>query len=362
MKSNRYNSIMPRVALENLKLIEFDDLVYLIGKSLEEIFSFLANTPYREEIVNTCGPKVEPGLLEEALLQNYARIFNKLMESSSDYIKRFLLSTLDKFNALNLKTLFRMVHAKINPEDILPHIVPLGLYNRQKCEDILTKFNSVSEIINSIEDKDFGYTLKVILTTKNILHDLTPLEAALDREAFTRMLKVIKNLNRKDKKIAKNIIGIEIDAWNVIIILKYKSMINNYENIEEKLMPTSLINKETLLSVINDTNLKSALQHLVTAVETQHEVYLNCFTKLVEESNSPMSRLEFILERAPLEMSFFEMKKNFRYYNIGFILSFLYLKWAEIKNLISIVNATARKVGEEQIRDSLILPYSLISQ
>lgn len=352
---------MPRVAIENLKLIDFNDLVCLIGNSLEEIFSFLANTSYKEEIVNTCGPKVEPDLLEEAFLQNYARIFNKLLESSSDYIKKFLLSTLDKFNALNLKTLFRMVHAKINPEDILTHIVPLGVYNKQKCEKILNKYNSVSEIINSIEDKDFGYTLKAVLKTKNILHDLSPLEAALDREAFTRMLKARKNLNLKDRKIAKNIIGIEIDAWNIKIILKYKSMIDDYENIEEKLMPTALINKETLLSVINDTNLKSALQHLVAAAEKEHEVYLNCFKKLVEESNSPMSRLEFILERAPLEMSFFELKKNFRYYNIGFILSFLYLKWAEIKNLISIVNATARKVGEEQIRNSLILPYSLIS-
>jgi vacuolar-type H+-ATPase subunit C/Vma6 len=254
-----------------------------------------------------------------------------------------------------------MVHAKINPEDILIHIVPLGLYNREKCEEILAKHDSVSEIINSIEDKDFGSTLKMILKTKNILHDLSPLEATLDKEAFTRMLKAIKKLNRKDRKIAKNIIGIEIDVWNVKIILKYKSMVDNYENIEEKLIPTALINEETLLSVINDTNLKSALQHLVEAAETQHEVYFSCFTKLVEESDSPMSRLEFFLERAPLEMSFFELKKNFRYYNIGFILSFLYLKWAEIKNLISIVNGTARKVEEEQIRDSLILPYSLIT-
>ena len=141
MKPTQYNTLMPRVAIENLKLIDLDELIRLIGKNLEGIFSFLINTAYGEEVVSTCGNIIEPGLLEDALFQNYAKTFNKLLKDSSEYIKNLLVSVLHKFDALNLKTMLRMVQAGMDVEDILQHILPLGTYDRKKCQAILSKVN-----------------------------------------------------------------------------------------------------------------------------------------------------------------------------------------------------------------------------
>ncbi len=347
---------MPRVALENLKLIDLGELVCLIGKDLEDIFSFLLNTAYGEEIASTCGDKVEPSLLEEALFQNYAKTFNKLLKYSSKYIENLLMSVLHKFDALNLKTMLRMVQAGMNVNDILQHIIPLGMYDRKKCQEILTDINSISDIIGSLQDQDFGFILAETFKVQEIIGDLSPLEAALDKEVFKGILKEIKNLDGRDKKIATNILGIEIDALNIKIILKYKMLNTDYEDIKKNLMPRALIDEKTLESAFKEPDIKSTLQRLLKSVETMHQVYQTIFTKLVRESDSPISRLEFILEKAPLEMSFFELKKNMRYYNIGYILAFLNVKWAEIKNLISIINAMARNVDADQTRDSLILP------
>ena len=121
-------------------------------------------------------------------------------------------------------------------------------------------------------------------------------------------------------------------------------------------MPAALIDEKILESAIKEPDIKSTLQRFLRSVETKHQVYQTIFTKLVKESDSPISRLEFILEKAPLEMSFFELKKNLRYYNIGYILAFLNMKWAEIKNLRCIINAIARNAGKDQILDLLILP------
>jgi vacuolar-type H+-ATPase subunit C/Vma6 len=347
---------MPRVALENLKLIDLNELVCLIGKDLEEIFNFLVYTAYGEEVVSTCGDSVEPGLLEDALFQNYAKTFNKLIDSSSKYIKNLLLSILHKFDVLNLKTMLRMVQAGVNNEDILQHIIPLGMYDRKKCQTMLSDVNSVYDIVSSLSDQDFGFILKNKLKTKQNPGDLSKLEAALDKELFKRILKEIENLDRRDKKIATNILGIEIDALNIKIILKYKGLLINQENIEENLMPGALISKKILISAIKEPSIKSTLQLILKSVKVKHQVYQNVFKKLVKKSDSPISRLEFILEKAPLEMSFFELKKNMRYYNIGYILAFLNMKWAEIKNLRSIINAMARNVSADQTHDLLILP------
>ena len=356
MKPTQYSTIMPRVALENLKLIDLDGLVSLIGKDLEGIFSFLVNTAYGEEIVSTCGDIVEPGLLEEALFQNYAKTFNKLLKYSSEYIENLLVSVLHKFDALNLKTMLRMVQAGLNAEDILQHIIPLGTYDRKKCQTILSDANSINEIVGSLQDQDFGCILKETLKTQKIIGDLSPLEAALDKEVFKGILKEIKNLDGRDKKIATNILGIEIDALNVKIILKYKVLMTDHENIRENLMPAVLIDEKILESAIKEPDIKSTLQCFLRSIETKHQVYLNIFTKLVKESGSPISRLVFILEKASLEMSFFELKENQRYYNIGYILAFLNMKWTEIKNLICIINAMERNVGKDQTLDLLILP------
>jgi len=356
MKTDQYNTLMPRVALEYLKLIDSDELICLIGENLESIFNFLINTAYGEEIISTCGDIVEPGLLEEALFQNYAKTFNKLLKESSGNIKNLLVSVLRKFDALNLKTMLRMVQAGMSGEQILKYIIPLGIYDRKKCQAILSDVNSISDIIDSLQEQDFGFILKETLRGQKIINALSPMEAALDKEVFTGILKEIKNLDRRDKKIATNILGIEIDALNVKIILKYKSLMTDHENIKENLMPVALIDEKTLESAIKEPDIKSTLQHFLLSVGTKHQVYQTIFTKLVEESDSPTSRLEFILEKAPLEMSFFELKKNMRYYNIGYILAFLSMKWAEIKNLRCIINGMARKFGTDQIRDLLILP------
>ena len=359
MKPTQYSSIMPRVALENLKLIDLKELVSLIGKNPEEIFSFLVNTTYREEIVNTCGDIVEPSLLEEALLQNYAKTFNKLLKYSSNYIENLLVSVLHKFDALNLKTMLRMVQAGINFEDILPHIIPLGTYDRKKCQVILSDVNSISDVVGSLRDQDFGFILKETLKDQKIIGDLSPLEAALDKDVFRGILKEIKNLDGRDKKIATNILGIEIDALNVKIILKYKTLMTDHEDIKKNLMPAALFDEKILESAIKKPDIKSTLQCFLRSVEKKHQVYLNVFTKLVKESDSPISRLEFILEKALLDMSFFELKKNLRYYNFGYILAFLNMKWVEIKNLRCIINAMARNVGADKILDLLILPENL---
>ena len=356
MKTAQYNTLMPRIALENLKLIDLDELVCLIGKNLEFIFNFLINTAYGEEIVSTCGDIVEPGLLEEALFQNYAKTFNKLLKESSGNIKNLLVSVLRKFDALNLKTMLRMIQTGMSGEEILKYIIPLGMYDRKKCQTILSDVNSINDIVDSLQDEDFGFILKETLRAQKIISDLSPIEAVLDKEVFTRILKEIKNLNGRDKKIATNILGIEIDALNVKIILKYKSLTTDHENIKDNLIPVALIDEKILESAIKEPDIKSTLQHFLRSVQTKHQVYQTIFTKLVEEFDSPTSRLEFILEKAPLEMSFFELKKNMRYYNIGYLLAFLNMKWAEIKNLRCIINGIARNVGADQTRDLLILP------
>ena len=60
MKPLKYNEIMPRVAVEKLKLIEEEDIIDLVGRDLEAIRCALIETSYRDEILEVSPQETTP--------------------------------------------------------------------------------------------------------------------------------------------------------------------------------------------------------------------------------------------------------------------------------------------------------------
>src|SRR3990170_7871479 len=359
MKPLQYNAIMPRVAIENLKLFGPDDLVSLIGKDLEAIRCALMDSPYQEELLAISKEKIDFEVLEEVLLQNYVEICKKLVKFSSGDIRKLLLAVLKKFEVSNIKTMLRAVKAQINVDEAMKNIIQLGKLDKERCRAILTGSKIVDDVINSLTDLEYGLIMKGVLNEHQKIRDLAPLEVALDRAVYEGMLQTAEKLKGIDKKITKNVLGIEIDAINVKTILKCKALMVSRERIRDYLMPTALIDEETLEEAITATNVKSTIECLLRAVETKNQVYGKIFTQILKECGAPLSRLEAILDRASLEMSLAMLKKYMRYYNIGFVLAFLNVKWVEVRNLKCIINGSERKMSASQVRKCLTLPGEL---
>lgn len=359
MKPLKYKEIMPRVAIENLKLIEVEDLISLIGKDLESIRCALAASPYGEHVSALSLDEINSISLEAVLLENYAETYNKLVKFSSGSIRNLLLAVLKKFEVSNVKTILRAVKAKIDVEEAMRHIVPLGVLDRNRCRAILTKSKNIDDVVNSLADLEYGLVMKGVLTEHERTEDLMQLEVVLDKAVYREILESAEKLRGIDKKIARDIIGIELDAINVRIILKCKALGVSQELIKYYLMPTALFDEETLEEATIATSTKEMIGRLLIIAETGNAVYKEIFTQMLMESNAQLSRLEAILDKAPLKMSLRMLKEHTRYYNIGFVLAFLNLKWKEIKNLRCIIKGAERKSPPSQVRKLLTLPSEL---
>ena len=355
-KPLKYNELMPRVAIENLKLIEIDDLLSLIGKDLEAIRRALLDAPYGEQISAISSEKIDSALLETAILRNYAETSQKLVKFSSGNIRRLLLAFSKKLAISNVKVMLRAIKAKIFVDEALKHIVPVGTLDGNRCRAILEAAKSVEEVIAALTDFEYGKILKQTVEERRDIEDLTLLEVALDKAVYREILENIEKLSGADKKIVKDVLGIELDAVNVKIILKGKKLAVSPEIIKDYLMPTAFFNKEILEEAMKAADVKSMMGRLLMIVDFAHPVYKNVFTQMLKESNAPLSRLEAILDKAPLEMSLSVLKEHSRYYNLGFIMAFLNLKWAELKNLRCIVKGSERKSPPSQVRKLLTIP------
>lgn len=359
MKPLEYKEIMPRVALENLKLIEVEDLIGLIGKDLESIRCVLAGSPYGEHISALSVDRIDSVSLEAALLQNYAETLKKLVKFSSGSIRKLLLAFLKRFEVSNVKTLLRAVKGKITVDETMRHIVPVGVLDTNRCRAILAESKSIADVINSLADLEYGLIIKNVLNKHKKIEDLLQLETALDKAIYEEILESAERLKGVDKKIARDVLGIELDTLNVRIILKCKALGVSQELIKDYLMPTVLFNEKTLEEAIKATTAKAAISCLLIVAETGNVVYKNIFTQLLRECDAPLSRLEAILDKAPLKMSLYMLKEYTRYYNIGFVLAFLNLKWVEIKNLRCIIKGAERRSPPSQVRKLLTLPSEL---
>ena len=347
---------MPRVAIENLKLIEFGDLFNLIGKDLETIRCALADSTYSEQISPTSQDTLDYAYLEAALTQNYVETVQKLVKFSSGNIKKLLLAFLKKLEVSNIKTMLRAAKAQIDVNETMKHIVPIGAMNRSKYRAIFEASESYEDVIKVLAGSKYGKLLKRVTDEHGDTEKLRLLEVALDTAVYREILDTIEKLTGVDKKIAQEVIGIELDAINVKIILKSKELAVNPEIMKTYLMPTAVFDEEILVGIMKAADVKSMLERLSLNVEFAHPVYKRIFTQMLKESNVSLSQSEAILDKAPLEMSLAMLKEHSRYYNLGFILAFLYLKWAEVKNLRCIVKGSERKSPPSQVRKLLMIP------
>jgi vacuolar-type H+-ATPase subunit C/Vma6 len=347
---------MPRVAIENLKLIEIDDLINLIGKDLEAIRCALANSPYSKQISVVSPDVLDYSFLESALMRNYAETIQKLIKFSSGNIKKLIVALSKKFEVANMKTMLRAVKAQIDVNEALKNIVPLGALDVDRCRAILETVESVEDVIAALSDFEYGKVLTHVVEEHGGITDLTLLEVALDQAVYREILENNEKLMGVDAKIAKAVLEIELDAVNVKTILKGKELAVNAEVIKEYLMPTGFFTEAMLVEVMEAGDVKSMMERLSLIVESAHLVYKKIFAKLLKESDVPLSRLEAILDKAPLEMSLHQLREHSRYYNIGFLLAFLNLKWAEVKNLRCIVKGSERKIAPSQVQKLLTIP------
>jgi V/A-type H+-transporting ATPase subunit C len=345
---------MPRVAIENLKLIEIDDLINLIGKDFEAIRSTLADSPYAEQILATSQDTLNYSFLETALLENYAETMQKIIKFSSGNIKKLLLALLRKVEVSNLKTMLRAAKGHIDVDEAMKHMVPVGILDLNRCRAILEAAASIEDVIAALSNFEYGKVLNHAIEERG--ENLKLLEVALDKAVYREILETVKKLTGVDQKIAYEMIGIELDAINVKIILKGKKLSVSPEIVKEYLMPTAFLNETILEKAVAATDVKSMIERLSMTVEWLHPVYKKVFTQMLKESNAQLSWLETILDKAPIEMSLSVLKEHSRYYNIAFILAFLNLRWAEVKNLRCIVKGSERKSPHSQVRKLLIIP------
>jgi vacuolar-type H+-ATPase subunit C/Vma6 len=361
MKPLKYKELMPRVAIEKIKLISTDDLLDLVGKSPDAIRCALLETSYRNNILGIPSDEFDSISMEEALLENYAQTLNKLVKYSGEDVKNVLLAVVEKLLISNVKTLLRVVKTEMDINEAIKHIIPIGSMNKDQYRNILASSSSFESVVELLATSDLDPDIReVIVQNKVSEKSLLRLELALDRAAYRKIFGSIEKLEGLDNLITKNVLGIEADAINLKLIFRCKMQDLPKDQVKKYFMPSFVFNEEVLENALELPDIKSVAEYMLEVSErTNNPFYRDMFARISKQCKSSLSQLENILEVTSLKTSLNIMKKYLKYYNIGYVLAFLNLKWFEIRNLRCLIIGSERGIAADLIKSFLALENNL---
>ena len=215
----------------------------------------------------------------------------------------------------------------------------------------LREEDSVESVMKQLKDP-YRSILEEVFSEYKKSKRILILERALDDEIYGAIWNRMKMLGEEDRKIVRSIVGTEIDIANLMTLLRCKS-----EGIDEKEMRSFFFPYNFALDLdapsakasVSANDVRSAIQMLPPSV------YKDALTDALPEYAEENSLISF--ENALKKLFLSTIKHTSRGYpfNIGAIISFLYLKEIEIGNLCSITVCKENAIPPEEITRSIIV-------
>lgn len=261
---------------------------------------------------------------------------------SREPIQSFIKGLLERYDAEKLKNVLRCWYHKGNVQ--FHPIQEKIIYNMPV--DAILKAPDLATISALLLQTPFSKSVLSALPVYQTHQTLFPVELAIDRDVFRRLMDVSQQLNRKDNQIVRRLLGIEIDIKNLGWIGRFKTYYQlpsaeiithllpqgyrlSIDHIRKVLAGGSLM--EVLMEVLKDSRLelKADMDDVVALDTMEHFLY------------------EILLEEAKHAFSQFP-------FSVGAILGYFYLMRIETRNIRTLFQAKGYGLTAEQT-DALLV-------
>jgi len=336
-----------------VSLLDQEGYRTLLGYSdLVGIYGFLKDTPYVGELEEVHFESFNAFSLERVFLKNLFKTFNKVVVKSPSEVALIILSYLKKFDVENVKMVLRALRAAVDSSEAMNYIfpVPSGI-QPEIYGDLLIVAENVEGFVRLMERTEYGPILAESLEEYFEKKSLMPLENALDVHVYKSLWAHIDKLGRRDKEIAGKLFGFETDVNNIRIILRCKALGLKAEEAMGHIFPAFYaLNREDIEKALEASDVSGAMAPLMV------QPYRDMLTKVSMdyERTGSISAVDIEGNRLIAGMNRQLLRIYPSPFHIGVVLSYLNLKWFEVKNLVALVYGKEDRLSSDVIEKSLI--------
>ncbi len=339
LKEMKYGALSGKSRAMFGKLLNQNDYNALIQKkSISEVVSYLKhNTHYSTILAEIEENNLHRVSLENALKKDIISDYSKFLKFSDGQLREFINIHYRKAEIESLKLILRAFEAGnvefTTLEESLIFITRHDNLNIPK----LSLSKNLEEFLSRLDGTGYYELLRPFISD-NAETRLFNMEMTLDLYYMRSIKKAYeKLLDKADSSIVKELLGIEVDIFNIFWIYRGK----NFYDISNEVIKsysahiTNKLNKRTIDSLINATDFE---EYLALLKKTPYGFLFEGQDQLLFEHNYS----EYIYK---LHRIYFRRQP----FSVACIISYLRLKELELSNIISIIEGIRYGLSESKI-------------
>jgi V/A-type H+-transporting ATPase subunit C len=280
--------------------------------------------------------------LTSLYLRNLLNDYTKLIDNISIDHKPLVHHLYQRYELENIKVVLRTICYERSKKEASKLLFPLLKYQTVSIDRLL-EAKDLFDFINRLKATWYFDPLDNSAYRFEKEGETFPLEIALDLRYYAGLWEIVSSLKRKDKKNARSLIGIQLDALNILWIIRFKE---SYHFSPEEILNYSL----TYGSYISQKKRKK-LAYSIDQKDIISNLDNTPYKGILNDIDDPE-----ITYAVLLQYIFYQAKKNWiaNPFQIGIILDYLFFKEIEVRNLITITEAKKIGLPTEKINRYLV--------
>ncbi|MBN2184003.1 MAG: V-type ATPase subunit [Candidatus Krumholzibacteriota bacterium] len=347
---SKYSLVNAKVRARLSTLLDAERINRLAeARDLSEFYSTLDGTLY-EEIFSRPEIAFDPRVGEKLLLEREVAWHSELLRDLGGPEKELVSHFLEKYEIENLKIALRIREGKRESEDMkylvretLPHSLPY---------QAISEAASIEDALSYLSRSPFYNSINSVIDDYRERGTLFPVEINLEIDYYSRLKERIEMLSKKDREIARKLVGLEIDQKNLgwLIRLKFYYDMPVGELIGYNIPGGYKMTRDRLRQAFKADSIENVLS---AALEKSVGDLSGILVK-----GQDLSKL-YLLEIILWNILISEAKRTLGGFpfTIGTVLSYLILKRTEIRNVITIMNGKVYKMDRGEIESHLRVSF-----
>ncbi len=309
----------------------------LEAKDIYEVMEGLKGTDYKSVQEKFEREETDLAALEKEFVLHDLAAFDKVCDSlAGKREKEMVFLFIQRYELQELKAMLRIWHKK-SPVDIEDYLA-----GRKIAFDIdfhkIPSAQNVEEIILFLDDTPYKNPLLRAKDKFKRSGSIFYLETALDIDYYKRLLACVETLSAGDRRIARKILGIEIDIENINWLVRARQYysLSTGEILEMVIPGGSAVSADTVRQSYGGEGKGNLLDNIAVGP----------YMRLKDFASGNVALLENFLYAVLLQ----EIKRQLAGFpfTIGTVLGYLILKNRETRNLISLLYAKNYGLTKEE--------------
>jgi V/A-type H+-transporting ATPase subunit C len=349
----KYSFINAKLRTRMSKILSDDFFSRMIrAHSLQEAVQLLRDTDFAvvEDVYSKTGD-IKTAELE--LLRQEIALYREVKSYLSGEVQAFVQALLLRYEIDNVKQAFRLWFDRVVRGREIDHItgyILRGTIVNNIPVDAIIRAETYDQVIAALETTPY-VSLFADQKERVLREESTfPLEIALDRYFFRNLLDRVDDLDKRDREIARRMLGIEIDMQNINWLVRFKT----FYDISSEIVLSSLIpgGRSLDTEILSTAYQKEDASEMVTQI--LNKGYPGFSSLVASKTTDVYSRLRLFesILREILSKEINHILSGYPF-TIGTVLVYFLMKQRETQKILTVLNAKFYNMNEDRI-ESLI--------